>query len=190
MLSDIIDLSSIEAEEMKPQRRDVNLRELLDEIVAAAQSHATVKHLDIIEETSANLPQIIRTDYTRLRHALLAIVDNAIKFTDSGSITLRANYADDANEPALTIEVIDTGIGISNEALEQIFEAFYQIDDSDSRRYSGGGLGLAIARGTAQLLGGTIEAESTLGQGSTIRLKLPQAAIVTKRQTTSVKNTS
>ncbi|WP_162030644.1 MULTISPECIES: ATP-binding protein [unclassified Lentimonas] len=180
MLSDIIDLSSIEAEEMKPQRRELNVRELFDEIVAAAQSHAAVKKLEIIEEFSTTIPEVIRTDYARLRHALLSVVDNAIKFTDEGSITLRANYVDTTNEPALTFEVIDTGIGMSEDVLESIFEAFYQMDDSDSRRYGGGGLGLAIARGIARLLGGSIEAESTLGEGTTIRLILPQAAIETK----------
>ena len=177
MLSDIIDLSSIEAEEMKPQRKGLQVGELFDEVVAAAHSHAAIKTIEIIEEISPNVPNIIRTDYTRLRQALLSIIENAIKFTDEGSITLRANYINSTNEPSLIFEVIDTGIGMSEDTLEHIFEAFYQADDSDSRRYGGGGLGLTIARGIAQLLGGSIEAESTLGVGSTIRLILPQAAI-------------
>jgi signal transduction histidine kinase len=180
MLSDIIDLSSIEAEEMKPRRKDLNVEELFEEIVAAAHSHGVVNHLEIIEEFSTNIPTIIRTDYARLRHALLSVVENAIKFTDEGSITLRANYVEGSNEPTLIFEVIDTGIGMSEDVLEHIFEAFYQMDDSDSRRYGGGGLGLTIARGIAQLLGGYIEAESTLGSGSTIRLTLPQAVAANK----------
>lgn len=177
MLSDIIDLSSIEAEEMEPQCSDFNLRELLDEIVAAAHSHASVKHIEIIEAFHANTPEIIRTDYARLRNALLAILDNAIKFTDQGSITLRSSCTNTNDGDALIFEISDTGIGMSEDTLEHIFEPFYQIDDSDSRRYGGGGLGLAIVRGTAQLLGGKIEAQSALGQGSTIRLTLPQHTI-------------
>ncbi len=90
---------------------------------------------------------------------------------------MRADYVNIATGPALIFEVIDSGIGMSPDVLEHIFEAFYQMDDSDSRRYGGGGLGLAIARGIAQLLGGKIKAESTVGAGSTIRLTLPQAAI-------------
>ncbi len=190
MLSDIIDLSSIEAEEMKPQRSDLNLRELFDEIVAAAQSHTTLKHLEIIEEFSTDTPKVIRTDYSRLRHALLAIVENAIKFTDTGSITLRSCSTKTTDGRMLTFEVHDTGIGMSEDTLDHIFDPFYQIDDSDSRRYSGGGLGLAIARGTARLLGGHIEAESTLGEGSILRLTLPHSAINIKRQTTSANSAS
>ena len=130
-------------------------------------NQAQAKQLKLLLQTQA-LPRPLRGDPTRLRQALLNYTSNAIKFTETGSITLRTTLVDeDADSVLVRFEVQDTGIGIAPADMERLFSSFEQADNSTTRRYGGTGLGLAITRKLAQIMGGDAGATSTEGVGST-----------------------
>jgi signal transduction histidine kinase len=118
------------------------------------------------------MPETILTDPVRLRQMLMNLVGNAIKFTETGGVKIVARFAQSASVSTLTIEVIDTGIGIAREGLDKIFEPFAQADTSITRRFGGTGLGLTICRRFADLLGGKLSVESEVGVGSIFTLTL------------------
>ena len=121
------------------------------------------------------MPETILTDASRLRQTLINLVGNAIKFTENGGVRIVSTFLPDwqQGKPAVQIQVIDSGIGISPEKLPTLFDPFIQADNSTSRKYGGSGLGLAISRHMAEMLGGELTAQSTLGQGSAFTLTTP-----------------
>jgi CheY-like chemotaxis protein/HPt (histidine-containing phosphotransfer) domain-containing protein len=127
---------------------------------------AAEKNLSFTVEYIGAIPSRIRSDPTRLRQILINLVSNAIKFTDAGGVRIGVRLLADSPVPALRFEVVDTGIGISEEQLQRIFAAFEQADGSTTRRFGGTGLGLAISKHLAELLGGDIDVESAPGRGS------------------------
>ena len=128
------------------------------------------KKLDYRTVVSEDLPAM-ETDRTKVKQILLNLLSNAVKFTAEGSITVRAFPVE--NGRTVRIEVRDTGIGIRAEDQETIFDDFRQVDQSSTRKYGGTGLGLSITRKLVRLMGGSIEVESELGQGSVFRVDLP-----------------
>jgi len=124
----------------------------------------------LVWELRTDLPTVY-ADRGKLRHILENLINNAIKFTDQGTVTISARHL--ASKRAMEFRVADTGIGIPKELLPSIFERFRQVDSSDTRVYGGVGLGLYIVKKYAILLGGTINVESKLGQGSTFALRVP-----------------
>jgi signal transduction histidine kinase len=132
---------------------------------------AAVKNVRLNTELGTEMPDMLYTDQRRLEQILTNLVGNAIKFTDSGSITVRMCRVDDAN---WALEVEDTGKGIAPEHLSNIFEAFWQVDGSSTRAANSGvGLGLMIVKQLAELMGGTVSVKSTVGVGSTFTVTLP-----------------
>jgi signal transduction histidine kinase len=127
--------------------------------------------VQLVWDVPLELP-IVWSDPAKLKVALKNLIANAIKFTDAGSVTVRVTV----NEDEVEFTVADSGVGISPEALPIIFEAFRQADSSSTRRFGGVGLGLYIVRRLLDLLGGRVEVESRLGQGSTFRIRLPRSA--------------
>ena len=177
VINAVLDLSKIEAGKLALEVLPVNIEHLLGNVVAMVQGRAQAKGLSIKSEVSG-MPQHLFGDSTRLKQALLNYVANAIKFTETGSVTLRAKLLEEDSIHALVqFEVVDTGIGIAPEALSNLFAAFEQADNSTTRKYGGTGLGLAITRKLAQLMGGDAGAQSTLGRGSTfwITIRLGKA---------------
>lgn len=168
LINDILDLSRIEAgfEEIQADRFNVN--SLVHEVIELIQSQAKQKNIGLTFEANDNLP-IILSDYEKCRHIIQNIVANAIKFTDSGAVTIRTL----TDSKSLLVEVSDTGIGIEKEFISQIFEEFRQADNSNSRKHGGTGLGLSIAKKYAEFLGGDIAVESEKGKGSKFTLRLP-----------------
>jgi PAS domain S-box-containing protein len=166
IITDILDLSKIEAGHLKLERRDFNLGQLLDEVSSLIGAAARAKGLRLILDMD-HMPIALSGDPFRLRQALLNYMNNAVKFTDRGQITLRATLVE-VHEDKLTarFEVQDTGIGIEPEALPRLFEAFEQADVSTTRKYGGTGLGLAITRRLAELMGGSVGIDSEPGVGS------------------------
>ncbi len=174
MLNDILDLAKMEAGKLKVERTGFSLLRLIDDVRALMEVHAAQKGLSFSVELADGLPDRIVTDPTRLKQILFNLIGNAIKFTEQGGIrTVVSFLAADQESGTLIIEVIDTGIGISKDELEQLFEPFVQADTSTARRFGGTGLGLAICSRLARFLGGDISAESQPGRGSTFRLTIP-----------------
>lgn len=166
IINDILDLSKIEAGCLELEQTDFSLKEILDHISSLIADQSRAKGLSI-EINNANVPQWLRGDPTRLRQALLNYAGNAVKFTERGTISLRAELVEESGEGLLVrFEVKDTGIGIAKENLPTLFEAFAQADVSTTRKYGGTGLGLAITQRLANMMGGETGVASTLGQGS------------------------
>jgi PAS domain S-box-containing protein len=167
LISDILDISKIEAGKLKLEQTSFSLSAVLDHVRSLIHDQARAKGLTI-EVDPDGVPLWLRGDPTRLRQALLNYSSNAIKFTDQGTISLRAILLEDRGEGLLVrFEVEDTGIGITAEELPGLFHAFEQADASTTRKYGGTGLGLAITQRLARLMGGDAGANSTPGKGST-----------------------
>lgn len=178
-ISDILDLSKIEANKIVLEAATVDIHLLLNGVAQMVQDSARQKSLQLHTDLAPMPPGLVG-DETRLRQALLNFAGNAIKFTDAGSVTLRAMaLADSEDSTLLRLEVQDTGPGIAIDQQHKLFEPFVQADSSTTRKYGGSGLGLAITRRLAQAMGGEVGLESAPGQGSrfwmTVRLKKGEA---------------
>ncbi|WP_114948254.1 ATP-binding protein [Microvirga calopogonii] len=171
LINDVLDLSKIEAGQLALALDEYAVQGVIEAVVSVAQPLAQAKSLDLKVRIAEDLP-LGRGDERRLTQVLLNLVGNAIKFTDTGSVTITATVVGDLLELAVT----DTGPGIAPADQERIFDAFQQVDNSSTRQKGGTGLGLAISRRIVQMHGGTIAVESTSGQGSTFRIKIPLQA--------------
>ncbi len=170
LINDILDISKIEAGKMSVEELSCSPRGLLMEVHALMEPRAQAKNLQLVLECETALPETIKSDPMRLRQILLNLISNALKFTQSGSITIRVSARPTETDGELTVKVIDTGIGMSAEAVGKLFRAFEQADNTMSRRFGGTGLGLVIARRLANLLHGDLTVVSAPGQGSTFTL--------------------
>ena len=167
IINAILDLSKIEAGKFVLDESPFMVNELVNNVLLMSSERAAAKHLRLISEVPAiDFPLI--GDRPRLQQALMNFVSNAVKFTESGTVTIRLRVDQEDDDTALLgIDVQDTGVGIPKEALPRLFNTFEQADNSTTRRYGGTGLGLAITRKLARLMGGDAGAISTLGVGST-----------------------
>jgi CheY-like chemotaxis protein/anti-sigma regulatory factor (Ser/Thr protein kinase) len=172
LINDILDLSRIEAERMTVEKTDCHPRQLVDDVLASMRLRAAEKQLSLTAQYDPPLPNTISSDPIRLRQILVNLVGNAIKFTEKGGVKIRVWATMHTSPPYIHFAVTDSGIGVSADALSRIFQPFTQADDSLNRRYGGTGLGLAICRRLAEMLGGTIEVNSTPGRGSTFTLSM------------------
>ena len=167
VISAILDLSKIEAGKFSFELTELNLAALVGNVVSILKGPAKAKHL-IIDTDLALTHSLVMGDPTRLQQILINYVSNAIKFTEAGRIVLRARTVEeDAQTMTVRFEVQDTGIGIAPDVLNRLFSNFEQADNSTTRRYGGTGLGLAISKKMAELMGGSVGAESVAGAGST-----------------------
>ncbi len=167
VINDILDLSKIEAGKLQLEHTNFSLSALLDHVRSLIADQARAKGL-LIEVDADAVPLWLRGDLTRLRQALLNFAGNAVKFTERGSIALRAVLLDDSDDAIqVRFEVQDTGIGIDAQKMAGLFHAFEQADASTARKYGGTGLGLAITQRLVGLMGGQTGVDSQPGQGST-----------------------
>ena len=170
IINDILDLSKIEAGRLELETTDFHLGGLLDNVYSLVADQAKVKGL-AVNVDPGSVPLWLRGDQTRLRQALLNYAGNAIKFTTSGSVVIRAKLIEETETNVLVrFEVEDTGIGIPPETQPHLFQAFEQADVSTTRKYGGTGLGLAITRRLAILMGGDVGVDSEVNQGATFWL--------------------
>jgi PAS domain S-box-containing protein len=170
VMNGILDFSKIEAGRVVLENSDFDLREILDGVVSQAAGKAEAKGLRLMTEfpSESACREVLRGDPGRLSQVLLNFVENAVKFTEEGSVTLRCRVLEETEtDLALRFEVQDTGIGIAPEKLERLFSAFEQADPSTARRFGGLGLGLAINHRLARLMGGEVGVRSEPGGGST-----------------------
>lgn len=173
LVSDVLDFSNIETGKIDICLEQFELKPLIDEICATMQPLIEEKYNHFKVKLSPTLDHIY-TDWTKLHKMLLALLSNATKFTENGEITLEVNQVNEK----ITFKVIDNGIGIKPEQQAKLFQPFSQIDDSFTRRYDGIGLGIALTRKVAQMLGGELTLESYFQQGSTFTLSLPIKASI------------
>ena len=171
ILNDILDFSKMEAGKLRIAYQPCSLRELIEEVAELFAGRAHAKHLELACHIEPEVPEIVEVDPTRLRQILSNLAGNAIKFTEAGQVVLRARI--DAASKRLLFEVEDTGIGIAEEVLPRLFDAFMQADGSLTRRYGGTGLGLSISKQLVSLMGGELGVSSRLGTGSKFWFNLP-----------------
>ncbi|HSD00253.1 MAG TPA: PAS domain S-box protein [Casimicrobiaceae bacterium] len=175
LINDILDLSKVEASQLELERTAFALDDLLEKVREMVAVRAQEKRLALVCEIAPGVPNDLIGDPTRLRQVLLNLLGNAIKFTESGEVSLRVTpeHGDGAPRATLRFTVSDSGIGISAEKLGAIFERFTQADSSTTRRYGGSGLGLTISKRLVELMDGCIAVQSVLGQGSTFSFAVP-----------------
>ncbi len=174
IINDILDLSRIEAGKLPIEQYPFRAEAALKEVINLLASLARQKNLQLNLELPENLPHTLIGDADRLKQVLLNLLNNALKFTESGHVTLSVSVNQLLEQTAtLTFTIIDTGIGLNTEQLQKIFDPFTQADSSTTRRYGGTGLGLTICRHLIELMGGEIHCESELYHGSRFWFRLP-----------------
>jgi two-component system, sensor histidine kinase len=176
IFNDILDVSTVETGALKLRVSSVDLHLVVHEVQALMMIAAQEKNLNLTVEIDPQLPQWIQADATRLSQILFNLLNNAIKFTDVGDVSVRCALVQanaQTNHDCMQFSVQDTGIGMDSNTLKGLFSRFHQADLSIHRRYGGSGLGLEISRTLARLMGGTINVVSAPGKGSTFTLLLP-----------------
>jgi CheY-like chemotaxis protein len=167
LINDVLDISKIEARKMELSPKNFHFPEFLEAIAEICRIRAEQKGIELIYETLTPIPKAVRADEKRLRQVLINLLGNAVKFTEQGYITFKVGY----HQEKFRFQVEDTGIGIAKEKLEEIFLPFQQVGEK-IRETEGTGLGLTISRQLAELMGGDLKVESTLGKGSVFWLDL------------------
>jgi len=169
IINDILDYSKIEAGKLAIENTNFNLHQLLTECASLFAVSAKERELPIYTQIAGDVPQWMVGDPTRIRQVIINMLGNAYKFTERGAVTLRAKLREDKGKEGVYIlfEVEDTGIGITSEQRERLFQSFSQADSSVTRKYGGTGLGLAISRSLVRLMNGDIGVKSIPNQGST-----------------------
>ncbi|MGN6375102.1 MAG: ATP-binding protein, partial [Sphingomonas sp.] len=172
LVDDILDVAKMETGNMTIERAPMDVCEVLRDVARVWRDQAETRGL-AFNLSLDTCPAIVEGDAARLRQVVFNLVSNAIKFTERGSVTLHGCTTDGAAGKRVRIEVIDTGIGIAPDKLDEIFESFRQADASTTRRFGGTGLGLAICRNLARAMDGDVTVRSTLGEGTTFIVDLP-----------------
>jgi signal transduction histidine kinase/ActR/RegA family two-component response regulator len=177
LINDILDLSRVEAGRVELSIADFDPQRLTQEVATSVATRAREKGLDFNVRFDSSVPRSLEGDEGRLRQVLFNLIGNAVKFTESGSVSVdvRCRACGDGRFE-LIAEVADTGIGIAPAALPTLFERFRQADSGISRKYGGSGLGLAISQGLVELMGGRIEVQTEVGRGSVFTLTVPMRA--------------
>jgi PAS domain S-box-containing protein len=174
LINEILDLSKLEAGEMKLESLEFDLRNCAEEVADLLAPQAQIKGLEIVNSIERNVPVRVLGDRNRLRQVITNLMGNAIKFTATGEVTLRLEVISRSkNTDTILFSVIDTGIGISPEQQKKLFMPFSQVDASTTRQYGGTGLGLAICKQIVGLMQGEIGIESNVGRGSIFWFAIP-----------------
>ncbi len=168
IINDILDHARIEAKKLVLDSRELDVRSLLESIVTTLSLRSERKGLELTSHIAPEIPQRLHGDPNRLRQILVNLLGNAIKFTDAGSVTVRVGLQDESSaRVSVRFDVCDTGIGIAQDQMTRLFDAFTQVDSTSTRRHGGTGLGLAISKQLVELMDGCIGVRSTVGEGST-----------------------
>jgi CheY-like chemotaxis protein/HPt (histidine-containing phosphotransfer) domain-containing protein len=183
IINDILDFSKIESGKLTLETQPFNLRECVEDALDLLAANAAQKGLDLVSHIDDDVPEMVVGDVTRVRQILVNLIGNAVKFTHKGEVAVHVKHSRGEGEgdtPAtdyglpvmLQFAVRDTGIGIPDDKVDQLFKSFSQVDASTTRHYGGTGLGLAISKNLAQLMGGTMWVTSVAGKGSTFHFTL------------------
>jgi len=178
LINDILDLSKIEAEKMEVEHVPCSPHALLNNIYSLMNVRAISKGLPLNFQIESPIPETISSDPTRLRQILINMIGNAIKFTETGSVSVVTRLIDQPGQPArLQFDVIDSGIGIEKASIDSLFKPFTQADGSMTRKFGGTGLGLTISKRLTELLGGEITVTSEPGKGSTFSISIETGSL-------------
>ncbi|MCH8497569.1 MAG: response regulator [Marinobacter sp.] len=169
LLNDILDISKVEAGKLSLESIAFSMRELIEDAASLLANQAHSKAVELVTDIDPGLPELFRGDPTRINQIINNLLGNAIKFTEKGEVRLYATYTNDY----LVLEVIDTGIGMSADAMEHIFAPFSQADTATTRHYGGTGLGLTLCRQLVERMHGQIDVESQPGKGTRFIVRLP-----------------
>ena len=167
LINDVLDLSKVESGHMEIERIEMAPHAIACEVVTTLAVKADEKSIFLDLDVDGAIPEKVLGDPTRMRQIITNLISNAVKFTDEGGVKVVVRMSSVQDQPRLTVDVIDNGIGIAEDKVATVFEPFVQADSSTTRRYGGTGLGLDISRRFARLMGGDIVATSVLGEGST-----------------------
>ncbi len=174
LINDILDLSKIDSGKLEVEHIGCSPRDIVADVITLMQVRATDQKLELRVEYQGPVPENIQSDPTRLRQILINLVGNAIKFTKAGSVCLKVQTRNQSAEnPTLRVDVIDTGIGMTQKQMSNLFQPFVQADASTTRKFGGTGLGLTISKRLAEMLEGSITIRSTAGEGSTFSVEVP-----------------
>ena len=178
LINDILDFSKIEAGNMEIVKADYDLSSVLNDVVSMIHVKAQQKNLELIVDVNPSTPEHLYGDEMRLRQIMINVLNNAVKYTKKGSVTLRLAFdqagADIIN---LIISITDTGVGIREKDMEKLFGKFQRLDQNKNRTVEGSGLGLAIVHNLLELMKGSIDVQSVYGEGSTFTITLPQKVV-------------
>ncbi|ALN75711.1 MULTISPECIES: response regulator [unclassified Aureimonas] len=175
LINDVLDLSKIEAERMDLYAETFDLATVLEEVGSTVGSLIAKKDNRLVIEHVGTLGEM-HSDQVKIRQCLLNLLSNASKFTENGTITLSAHRSSDGSRDWISLAVTDSGIGMTPEQVERLFERFAQADETTTRKFGGTGLGLAITRAFCRLLGGDIGVASVEGEGTTFTIQIPAVA--------------
>lgn len=178
LISDIIDFSKLETQKAELKEEDYPLDALLDDVITVMQYSAEERGLLFEKEIDSDLPKTLRGDAVNIRHIMLNLLNNAVKYTKRGKISLRITQEEVSEEDiTLKIEVSDTGIGIKEEDVQKLFKNFQRLDIRKNRSIEGSGLGLAITKRLLDCMNGRIEVKSVYGKGSVFTVYIPQKIV-------------
>lgn len=168
LINDILDFSKIEAGQIDIEEVDFDIHRAITEVLDLLKYKIVEKHLHLETHIAADVPQFVKGDKFRFKQVLTNLFNNAVKFTDSGGVTINVLVVDESpTHTKIKFNIIDSGIGISQSNLKKLFQSFSQVDSSTTRLYGGSGLGLVISKNISKLLGGEMGVESEEGKGST-----------------------
>jgi signal transduction histidine kinase/CheY-like chemotaxis protein len=172
IVNEVLDYAKLQATEITPNFKPLNIKETLEDVITVNLPTANKNHIDLSYEVDKNLPNYVTTDPQRCLQVLINLCGNAVKFSKNGKVVISASQ----ENSQLVFKVIDNGIGIDKDVLAGLFNPFKQADASTARQFGGTGLGLAISKQLCVLLGGSLDAVSETGKGSTFILRLPLVA--------------
>ena len=174
IINDILDFSKIQSGKLEFETVEIKTQEIVEDVMSLFWQKAKEKQLDMACYIAPDVPHLISSDPTRLNQILSNLVNNALKFTEHGSVIINVEIINDQNNsPALSFSVKDTGIGIKQENISKVFESFSQADQSTTRKFGGTGLGLPICKKLVEAMGGEISATSVMGEGTSFTFTLP-----------------
>lgn len=174
IINDILDFSKIEGGKMELEQMPYDVRQATEEVASNFRVSANEKGLNLDYIADPKIPERVIGDPTRYKQIVSNLIGNAVKFTDKGVTTVSIKWEEAAPDKGLLVlDVTDTGVGIEADKLEKLFQKFSQVDSSTTRKYGGTGLGLAISKTLTELMGGTIKAESKIGNGTTLTIRIP-----------------
>lgn len=173
LINDLLDLSKINSQKMTVELMQCSPTQILFNVESLLKVRADKKNIGYTTEFDGPIPEYIQTDPTRFKQILVNLIGNAIKFTDQGAVSVIARYLIEDQVPFLQVEVVDTGVGITDNQMQQLFQPFIQADVSMTRRFGGTGLGLTICKKLIEMLNGSISVTSVSAVGSTFVIKIP-----------------